>query len=133
VGKGNAKKHRRELKAFDGDINISAQIRRLSASLKRTIFILDACEIGESIHSFQEAAGAAGAVGFSETVDWIDSSVFVLALLLRFQSAGVFHMKRARTSTGLTTPKVEKIVQDMKAGPYESLMKSLGVQYSFGT
>jgi len=133
VLRGNAKKHRRELRGFDDSINISVEIRRLTDSLKRTIFILDACEVGENISSFREAAGAAGAVGFSETVDWIDSSVFVLALLLKFQSSGVFHMKRARTSTGVTTPKAEKVVQEMKLGPYKSLMKSLSVQYSFGT
>jgi hypothetical protein len=125
------KRHSRTLCAFDGDINISSQIHTITASLPRTIFILDACGVGASIQAFNKAAGALGAVGFSEAVDWIDSSVFILALLLHFQSAGIFHLKRARANTGVTQPRTQKVVQEMVSGVYRSLAESLGVQYHF--
>lgn len=122
-------KHRRELQAFDCDVNISAQIQKISANLGRTIFILDACEVGRNLKSFREAAKALGAIGFSEIVDWVDSSVFVLAVLLRFQDGGIFHLKRARTNRGNTMPKTQRIIEEMVNGNYKSLAKSLGVQY----
>jgi hypothetical protein len=131
IKQGNRTKNCRTLSAFDGDINISVQIQSISSNLSRTIFILDACQVGTNVHTFVKAAGALGAIGFSETVDWIDSSVFILALLLRFQSAKIFHLKRARTSNGTTKPKTEKIVQHMVSGVYKSLATSLGVQYHF--
>lgn len=132
VQRSGMEKHKRELQAFDGEVNISAQVRSISASLRRTVFVLDACEVGENVRFFRRAAGALGAVGFSKMVDWIDSSVFVLALLLRFQNSGLFHLKRARGNRGNTMPKVEKIVRDMVTGSYKSLAKSLGFQYNFG-
>lgn len=128
----NVNKHRRELEAFDGTINISVQIRQISLFLSRTIFILDSCETGREIASFRRAAGALGIIGFTESVDWIDSSVFVLAMLLKFQSESVFHLKRARSTTGNTTTRAQKVLQEMAGGKYKSLMESLGVTYSFG-
>jgi|GEM_PF-1794188 len=125
-------RHRRELQAFDGDVNISAEIKRISGLLSRTVFVLDACEVGENVRSFRKAAGAVGAIGFSKAVDWVDSSVFVLALLLRFQAQGFFHLKRARRNTGNTMPMAEKTISEMTNGAYKSLAKSLGLEYNFG-
>jgi hypothetical protein len=125
VDKAGKPKHRRQLTAWDGEINISRDIRRVKGDLSRTIFVLDACEIGVEIQSFRAASGALGIIGFSEAVDWVDSSVFVLALLLKMQSKGVFHMERARPE------RPRGILQEMQTGGYGSLMDSLNVAFSF--
>ena len=132
VTRKEGKKHRRELQAFDSDINISTGIRTLRGKLGRTIFVLDACEIGTNVRSFREAAGALGVIGFAKEVDWIDSSVFILALLLRLQQSRVFHRRRIHKNTGVTQPKVEKVIKAMATGAYKSLARSLDIQYSFG-
>ena len=119
------RKHKRQLTAWDGDLNISTDIKKIGGNLSRTIFILDACEIGTAIKSFRVASGALGVIGFSESVAWIDSSVFVLALLLRLQGGGIFQMKRASP----VCPK--NILEEMHNGLYKSLMDSLKVEYSF--
>ncbi len=127
----NGEKHRRFLQAFDGDINLSTEIRRLKGRLDRTILVLDACEAGDNIASFRRAAGALGAVGFSKSVSWVDSSVFVLAMLLRLQESNIFHLRRARKSSGSTQGRAEKVIEDMATRVYKSLVDSLGLQYSF--
>jgi hypothetical protein len=125
-------KHRRELLAFDSDlVNISKGIRELRDKLAKTVFILDACEIGDTIESFREAAGALGAIGFANNVNWIDSSIFVLALLLRFQEQEVYHSRTARRVTETTEPEVKRVVKEMIEGTYKSLALSLGVEHSF--
>jgi hypothetical protein len=117
--------HRRELCAIDGKINISKEMRSISNKLHRTVIILDACSVGESIYSFKKASGALGVVGFSETVDWIDSSAFILALLLKYQEGGVFQMQRSSSAM----PK--KVLEDMTMGPYKTLCKSLCMEHKF--
>lgn len=82
--KGKKTIHSRKISAIDGEINLSKKIRNLSTKLDRTIFVLDSCEIGGSLVSFRKASGALGVIGFSEEVDWIDSAVFILALLLKY-------------------------------------------------
>lgn len=123
----SGKKHRRELQAFDGDINISKEVRKLNGKLGRTIFMLDACKIGIKPKSFLQVTGALAVIGFTKTVDWIDSSIFVLAVLLRLQQSGVLHLKRAckKQST------VKKVIEGMTDGVYKSLADSLGVQHDF--
>jgi hypothetical protein len=127
---GDSIKHRREIQALDGTINISADIRSLSTKLNRTILILDACDVGTNISSFRNASGALGVIGFNTEVDWVDSAVFILALLLRFQSEKVFHLQRISKGPD-TTSKPEKVLSSMENGTYKTLMKSLGVQYNF--
>jgi hypothetical protein len=124
-------KHRREMFALDDKIKISQKIRILRDKLVRTIFILDACEIGTDIESFREAAGALGAIGFASEVNWIDSSIFILALLLRFQEEEVYNPCRARRATETAKHKAERVVDEMIKGTYKSLAKSLRVNYSF--
>ncbi len=65
-----------------------------------------------------------GVIGFRETVGWVDSAVFILALLLRYMEEGVFHMKRVG-------PRPQAILERMLAGPYRTLGKELGVVHSF--
>ncbi len=118
-------KHRRWLSAIDETINLSIEIREPAKSLTRSVIVLDSCLIGDSVESFRRASGALGVVGFSKRVNWNDSAVFILALLLKFQSAGVFHLKRKSA----VTPK--RVLGNMVSGKYKSLAKSLGVEFSF--
>ena len=123
----SGKKHRRELQAFDGDINISKEVTKLNGKLGRTIFILDACKIGIKPESFRKATGALAVIGFTKKVDWIDSSIFVLAVLLRLQEGGVLHLRRARKKQST----VKKVIEGMTDGVYKSLADSLDVKHDF--
>jgi len=125
VLKQNKQKHRRIISAIDGNINLSRKIRKVSNKLNRTIIILDACEIGEKVASFRKAAKALGVIGFSGNADWIDSSIFILALLMKFQEKGVFQMKRISVANPF------KVLSSMKEGVYKKLMEKLDVDFSF--
>ncbi len=132
----NENKNRRELDAFDGSINISKDIRRLKEKLGRTIIVLDACEIGRNIESFRRASGSLATIGFTKGAEWVDSSVFILALLLHFQQNDVFQedvfsRRRARRSTRETESKAKKTIRKMLESTYESFKKPLGIKYSF--
>lgn len=127
------KKIRRKLRAFDGKIDLSVDIRDVSESLSRTIIILDSCDIGHSIESFHQASGAAGVVGFTKNVYWVDSTIFILAVLLKFYEAGILSQKRIRRKTEKTLhPSQLKVLERMTNGAWKSLAESLGVQYYFG-
>ena len=123
--------HRRKLTAFDREINISIDIRQLRGSLERTIIILDACEAGEGVKSFRNTADSLGAIGFKNNVDWIDSSVFVLALLLKFGESEVFYLKPARRNTQAIQTSAEKAIKKMLKTTYKSFKEPLGIEYSF--
>jgi hypothetical protein len=123
VRKEGGKKIRRKIEAIDGDINLSIEINKVKESLNRSIIILDACNIGGSLESFYNISGALCVIGFSKTVNWIDSSVFIFALLCKFQEDGVFKLERVSLS------KPRKIIKEMKDGAYKSLMDYLGVEY----
>ena len=123
--KGSKTIHKRMISAIDGEINLSARISKLSSELDRTILILDSCNIGESLESFRKASGALGVIGFSKRVDWIDSVVFILCLLLKYQERGIFQLER-KSSAG-----ARKILEEMEKGPYSLLMEDLKVGYKF--
>lgn len=124
--------HRRSLEAFDGSLNLSAGIQTASESLRRTIMILDSCDIGKSIKSFYRASGAAGVIGFSKEVDWVDSTMFILAVLLRYHSEEVMNLKKIRKTTKKSTSRPQKVLDEMTNGAWKSLAKSLGVTRYFG-
>ena len=126
------KVYRRNLEAFDGGVNLSTGIRDVSDSLTRTIIILDSCDIGDKIKSFYRASGAAGVIGFTEEIDWVDSTMFILAVLLKFHGEGVMNQKRIRKTTEKTKSSQQKVLEDMTKGAWKSLAKSLGVQSYFG-
>lgn len=86
--------HSRKISAIDGNIPLSVEIKEISSELGRTILILDSCDIGKSLESFRKASGALGVIGFSTKVDWIDSVVFILALLFKYREKGVFSLER---------------------------------------
>jgi hypothetical protein len=121
--------HHRHLQAFDGEINLGLGVRKLKGKLSRTFFVIDSCEVGTSVASFRAASDALGALGFSEAVDWVDSTVFVLALLLQFQQAGVFHHRDGK-KTSSTQSRVKRTIRGMKSGSYASLMNHLGIEFS---
>lgn len=115
----------RQLYAFDGNINISIEIRKVAQLLNRTIIILDSCSVGTNIKSFLKASGALGVIGFSKDIDWVDSAVFILALLCKYQEEGVFGMKR------VSPVKPEQILDQMKSSHYKPFFDELGVEYCF--
>ena len=122
---------KRQLDAFDGRINISKGIRPLQDKLARSIVVLDSCSVGTSPKSFQELSGALAVIGFADKVDWVDSSMFVLAMLFRLHQDNVLSLKRARPSTKKTTSRTETVIRTMIDGAYSSMAKSLGVQTAF--
>ena len=130
--RNKSKVYRRKLEAFDGEINLSTGIRDVSDSLTRTIIILDSCDIGDKIESFHSASGAAGVIGFTKGVDWVDSATFILAVLLKFHGEGVMNQKRIRKTTEKTKSNQQKVLEGMTKGAWKSLAESLGVQSYFG-
>lgn len=120
----------RTLSGHDAELNISTGIRSLSNQLARSIIIFDSCEVGQNIASFRAASNALCVIGFSTEVDWIDSSIFVLALLLRLQDSGVLHHQRAERKSRHRTPTLQKVLESMNSDQYEFLAKSLGFQFS---
>ena len=128
----NKIRYRREIEAFDGEVNLSTEIRKVSKSLTRTIIILDSCDIGEKIKSFYHASGAAGVIGFAEEVDWVDSTTFILAVLLKYYGGGVMTQKRIRKTTTKTVSSQQKVLEGMTKGAWKSLAESLGVESYFG-
>jgi hypothetical protein len=119
------KKYRRVVEAWDGDINLSEEMRQLDPLLKRSIIILDSCEIGEKISSFRKAINALGVIGFSSTLDWVDSSVFIFALLCKYSENNV--LSQGRVSAVMP----RKVLENMEKNHYKSLFKSLKVEFDF--
>jgi hypothetical protein len=126
VQKGDKKVNRRRLNAIDGEIKLSRDIRNLKGKLKRTVFILDACEVGERVGEFRKAAGALGVIGFSKSANWADSAVFVLALLLHIQTMEIFKQPQ---SLGRTL--IGHLVEDLRRGTYKSLAEALGLEVAW--
>jgi len=126
VQKGDRTVNRRRLSAIDGEIKLSRDIRNLKGKLKRTVFILDACEVGERVNEFRKAAGALGVIGFSKSANWADSAVFVLALLLHIQTMEIFQKPQ---SLGRTL--IRHLVDDLRQGTYKSLAKALGLEVAW--
>jgi hypothetical protein len=124
VRKGNRLVNRRRLHAIDGEVRLSKDIHSLNGLLTRTIFVLDACDVGSDVAAFRQAAGALAAIGFSKSVDWIDSAAFILALLLHMQDVGIFH-RNALSSA------VKKTVTSLTRGSYKSLADALGLEVAF--
>jgi hypothetical protein len=114
----------RMLKGMDGRVDLG-ELRGLRGQLDKSIFILDACQVGSDLHSFISATGALGVLGFQKQVNWLASSVLVLALLRRFHQEGVFHMRRH------SPIRPRKILDSMLAREYNTLMGQLGVTYLF--
>ena len=124
---------RRQIEAFDREINLSSGIQKVSESLSRTIIILDSCAIGTNIKSFYRASRAAGVIGFDkEEIDWVDSTMFILAVLLRFHSEDVMGLLRIRRTTNISVSRPQRVLESMTQGAWKSLAKALSVQYYFG-
>ena len=115
----------RRLHAIDGEIKLPNDIHRLKGKLARPVFILDACDVGSHVGAFRNAAGALGVIGFSESVDWVDSAVFVLALLLHMQSNGIFQKSKSATWD------IKRLVNNFRDGAYKSLSRSLGFEVAW--
>jgi hypothetical protein len=68
TAKGHRIVNRRRLHAIDGKLNPSQDIQSLRNLLRRTIFILDSCDVGTNVAAFRQRTGALGAIGFSKPV-----------------------------------------------------------------
>ena len=121
---GRRKVTRRHLTAFDGEIDLNDDIKHLRSRLSRSIIILDSCELGESIGAFHRRSKALGVVGFGQQVDWVDSSLFVLAMLFKLHEENVFNLKKK-------SPRAQKVITDMIRGTYKSVADSLHVKKAF--
>lgn len=120
---------RRELTAFDGDINLSGGIRELKGKLDRSLLVLDSCKVGLAIGKFQGVSGALGVLGFANNVDWVDSAVFILAVLFRLHESGALQSTGGGGEPNGNTAK--EAIAEMTSGPYASLASSLRVEDAF--
>lgn len=117
--------NKRKLDAVDGTLRISRKIHSLKGNLRRTVFLLDACEVGKRIEAFRSTGKALGAIGFEKEVDWVDSACFILTLLLKFQISGVFQKEEGYLK------ELNDVIDAMQTGGYGPLMKKLGVVCAF--
>lgn len=115
---------KRVLNALDGSLNLSLQIKGVR-DLGRTILILDSCEVGEGLKSFQKIAKALAVVGFGKSVNWIDSTLFVLALLDKLNQNGYFSNKAEIDKVA------KKAIEKMWKNPYLELTKTLEAEKEF--
>ncbi len=113
------------LAADDGLIDLDRELAELKGALKRSLVLLDACHLGDDPERLRASADALGVIGFQGRVNWLASSVFMLALLRRFLQAGVFQARRA----DMRRPRA--VLRAMLDGEYARLAEQLGVQYSF--
>jgi ribosomal protein S18 acetylase RimI-like enzyme len=67
-----------------------------------------------------------GVIGFSQSVEWADSAVFVLALLLHIQTMEIFQKPQ---SLGRTL--IRHLVEDLRQGTYKSLAETLGLEVAW--
>ena len=125
VQKGPRFVNRRRLDAIDGEIKLSKDIHSLKGALDRTVIILDACDVGTKVSAFRGAGDALGVIGFSKSVDWVDSAVFILALLLHMQSNGIFQRSQPSCQG------VKRLVSSLRGGAYKSLAASLGLDVAW--
>ena len=122
---------RRAMSAFDGRINITKELPQLKEKLNRSVVVLDACNIGIKPLSLLDRCGAIAVIGFGKKVVWTDSSMFVLALLLKLQEARVFELRQVRELTSVRRPRIERVINGMVEGVYSSLSVSLNVETAY--
>lgn len=115
----------RWLGTLDGHIELSLELPSLATLLKRSLLILDSCHIGQTLEELHTASKALGIVGFSGKVDWLASSIFIIALLRRLQQAGVFQLQRRSVT------RVRNTLLAMQQDSYQQLMNDLGVVFAF--
>lgn len=113
------------LAAADGQFDMCRELAALRKQLRRSLFILDACNLGRGVEEFQHASGALGVIGFQGSVEWTASNVFVLTLLRAWQAAGVFELKRALPG------RAKQVLEKLPRQGYADLMNGLGVRSAF--
>lgn len=115
-------KKRRILQALDGKLNLSRQIKDVGDVLGKTILVLDSCEIGEKLELFQRVAKALAIIGFTQDVGWVESAVFILALLDKLDDYKYFS-----NAAGIRDAATGAI-NAMWRAPYKSLAEHLGAE-----
>ena len=122
-----------QLTALDKKIKLSRGLQCLPGKLKRSIVVLDSCSAGADINNFRKEISALGAIGFLDDVDWVDSTMFILSLILKYQDDNVFELQRARKTTNKTKCQSQKTLEHMLDGAYKSFKDKLGIRYCFGS
>ena len=92
-------------------------------SLVNSIFVLDSCAVGFEIHKFRKPHDIFGCIGFDDDADWIDSTIFILALLAKMASRNLFVRSPGYSHV--------ELLEEMQQGAYAELMKMLGVSFDF--
>jgi len=82
-------------------------------------------DVGSGVAAFRKAAYALGVIGFSKSVDWVDSATFVLALLPYMQSHSIFQQSQSPSRH------IARLVDRLRYGAYESLAGSLGLDVAW--
>jgi hypothetical protein len=105
----------------------SALLTTLAASvdLRRTLLLLDSCHAGARAAELRATSGALAVIGFATEVDWLASSVFILALLRYWHRSGVFTLRRCSA----TRPR--QGFAALAHGSYQQMMTKLQVRACF--
>ncbi|MEI6126382.1 MAG: hypothetical protein WCQ99_07495 [Pseudomonadota bacterium] len=114
----------KSIEAYDGQISL-LDINEIRYSMSRTILIFDCCNVGEHVHKVFKSTGCFGVIGFAKEAIWLDSTLFLQNVLMRFLIYGIFDMKHMKKD------KVISIFTDMRKCGYKQLMDSLAVKYRF--
>jgi len=112
----------KSIAAYDGQVTL-LDIEELMYSMSRTILILDCCTAGEHIHKLFRSTDCFGIIAFASEVIWLDSTLFLQNMLLRFLIYGVFSMKQRRKD------KVEAILKNMQRDGYKALMDKMKLRW----
>jgi hypothetical protein len=121
-------KKRRVLRAFDGKLNLSLKIKEVGDTLGNTILVLDSCEIGQKLELFQRVAKALAVIGFRQDVGWVESAVFILALLDKLDDYNYFYFSNETEIRHAATAAINA----MWDVPYKSLAEHLGAEKVIG-
>jgi len=118
-------KRRRILEALDGELNLSAKLLNLTCNLKKTILILDSCDLGVRLASLKRRTNALGIIGFQQSVDWVDSALFIMAFIYKLASENFFSTKKELKKVA------ERAIDSMLEPPYKEFINYLEVEMEF--
>lgn len=115
-------KRRRILEALNGKLNLSVTLSNLKCNLTKTIVVLDSCDLGDGLASLQKRTNALGMIGFRQSVDWVDSAIFIMAFLYKLASENFFSAKKDLKKI------TKRVIDSMSESPYNEFIKHLDVE-----
>jgi len=116
---------RRTLAMDDGAAEFYPLLAAIGPHLRRSLVMLDACQIGQQPQHLRQALALLGVVGFAREVSWTASGVLMHALLRRWMEAGVFHLRRA------SPIRAKRVVESFFHNEYKMLSQRLALTYAF--